>query len=135
MSIIASSTTNELSGSSSFSSELSQYGNALSISHANMRPAGSVLLLSPTKGFPVSVSVSVSVSVAVAVAVAGARRRTARCGQKSRMVPLFMSNQRCPATTTEDEDEPVGASKQRVASAPQVSHGTAGGRLESDRDA
>jgi hypothetical protein len=54
ISIIASSTTNELS-ESSFSSKISQYGNALSISHANTRPAGSVLLLSPTKVLPVSV--------------------------------------------------------------------------------
>ena len=51
------------------------------------------------------------------------------------MTPHFMSNQRCPAITTEDEDEDelMGPSKQRVASRPQVSHGTVGGRL--DRDA
>ena len=51
------------------------------------------------------------------------------------MAPHFMSNQRCPATTTADEDELVGPSKQRVESKPQVSHRTAGGRLESDHDA
>lgn len=49
------------------------------------------------------------------------------------MAPHFMSNQRCPATTTADEDKLVALSKQRVASGPQVSHGTAGGRV--DRDA
>jgi hypothetical protein len=43
-----------------------------------------------------------------------------------------MSNQRCPTATTEDVDELVGASKQRVAGGPQVSHGTASGVLGRD---
>lgn len=43
-----------------------------------------------------------------------------------------MSNQRCPAIATVDEDELAGPSKQRVESRPQVSHGTAGGRLDRD---
>ena len=105
MSIIASSTPNELS-KSSFSSKFSQYGNALSISHVNTRPTGSLLLPSPTRRLPVSVAVA-----------AGARR--VWCGQKSRMAPRFMFKQRCPATIAEDDDELVGPSKQRVVSRNQ----------------